>query len=126
MLISCNGYKDNRENCGHKKDDWYNKNMISPMEDDCETHFEYTINGEMLANAQSIRGLETIEHLDLNSSLLKRARRSAIYMSGLFDADFDENKKEELLEFYNVPQEDGLIPFCPAILYCIKNADTTT
>ena len=119
MMVSCNGYKDNRLNCGHKKDDYYDAELISPLEPNCEENFKYSINGEITTDESNIRGKKTIEVLDLDSYLLNRARKSAIYISGLFDEDFDE-KKESLIEFFSKPEEGKLCPFCQAILYCIK------
>lgn len=119
MMVSCNGYKGNRLNCGHKKDNCFDKNLISPLEVNCEENFKYSINGEITASESNTRGKRTIEILNLDSSLLKRARNSAIYMSGIFDDDFDE-KKEQLIEFYSRPKEDRLNPFCQAILYCLR------
>ena len=119
MMISCNGYKENHLNCGHKKDDYYDTKLISPLEINCEENFKYSICGEIIADRTNIRGQKTIEVLELDSPLLNRARRSAIYISGLFDDDFEE-KKEQLIDFYSNPKDGRLSPFCQAILYCIN------
>lgn len=122
MLASCNGYRDRQENCGHKKDNWYDANTVSPMEEDCESHFTYSVDGKIDAPPDDERGRQTIRHLELDSTLLNRARRSAIYISGLFDEDFDAQKKEELLKAFRTPTDGELPPFCVAICYCIEHA----
>ena len=119
IMVSCDGYKGNHLNCGHKKEDYYDERLISPLEADCEGNFKYSIKGEITASESNIRGKKTIERLNLDSYLLNRARCRAIYMSGLFDDDFDE-KKERLIDLYSTPKEDRLNPFCQAILYCLK------
>lgn len=120
LLASCNGYNDNQENCGHKKDNWYNEYLtISPLSDECETIFKYTPDGRILSD--DMRGKETIEKLELDNDLLKRARKTAIYMSGFFDEELDEDTRKELLEEYSTPVNGELEPFCKAITYCLEN-----
>jgi len=122
LLISCNGYKDNNENCGHKKNDWYSEYYtISPLEENCESMFTYTIDGHIKANHNDTRAQETIDNLELDLDLLQRARKSAIYVSGLFDDDFDEDRRTELIELFSTPQDGRLEGFCVAILYCLSN-----
>ncbi len=121
LLSSCDGYNEAKENCGHKKDDWYNEYLtISPLSDTCESIFKFTPDGRILSD--DLRGKETIKNLDLDNDLLKRARKTAIYMSGFFDDDLDEDTRNELLEEYNTPVNGELQPFCKAITYCLENA----
>lgn len=124
ILASCNGLKEQRENCGHKKDDWYNKYFtVSPLDNQCDSLFTYTIDGHIKSYNKDTRAQETINKLELDSSLLTRARKSAIYICGLFDEDFDELKKNELIDFFNTPQDGKLLSFCNAIIYCLKTAE---
>jgi uncharacterized protein (TIGR02646 family) len=120
LLASCNGIQDHNENCGHKKDNWYDANdFLTPLNSDCEKVFIYNITGEM--DATSKNGKITIDKLDLNSYLLIRARRSAISSSGLFDPDF-ESKKQELIVYNTTPNSNNKLPaFCMAVIYCINN-----
>lgn len=121
LLVSCNGYKDNKENCGHRKDRWYDEYYtITPIDENCESFFTYTIDGQIRSNREDTRAQETINKLELNIDLLQRARRTAIYVSGLFDEDF-EQIKAELIDFYSIPQDGKLKSFCIAILYCLLN-----
>ncbi len=120
MLASCNGYDDKGENCGHKKDNWYSEYLtVSPLMDICEQVFKFTPDGRILSD--DLRGQKTIEKLELDSELLKRARKKAIYMSGYFDDDLDEDQRRELIEEYKTPIDGELQPFCKAITYCLEN-----
>ena len=120
LLVSCNGIQDNNDHCGHKKDDWYNeKDFLTPLNSDCEKVFIYSITGEI--GATSKNGKITIDKLNLNSLLLARARKAIIFLSGLFDNDF-ESKKQEIIEYNTMPNSNNeLPPFCMAIIYCINN-----
>lgn len=118
MMASCNGYKENHENCGHKKGNWYHDyQMISPLTNQCEQEFLFSVDGTI--SSQTIAGKETIRHLELDNSLLNRARRSAIFTAGLFDDDF-EDRKTELITYYSQPHDGQLLPFCQAIVSCIQ------
>ncbi len=120
LLASCNGYKDAKENCGHKKDNWYHKYlMVSPLSDLCEQVFRYTPDGRILSD--DVRGKETIKHLELDSELLTRARRSAIFVSGFFDEELDDDMRKELIQEYSTSQNGELPAFCKAVIYCLLN-----
>lgn len=122
LLVSCNGIKDNYENCGHKKGEWHSEYYtISPLDENCESMFTYSVDGHINANHNDTRARETINYLELDLDLLQRARRSAIYVSGFFDDDFDEDKRAELIKMYSTPQDENLESFCVAILYCLLN-----
>lgn len=120
LLASCNGYNDSRENCGHKKDNWYSEYLtVSPFSDDCEKIFKYMPDGRILSD--DLRGKETIKHLELDNELLTRARRSAIYISGFFDEELDDDMREELIREYSIPNDGELPAFCKAVTYCLEN-----
>ncbi len=123
MLVSCNGYKDKNENCGHKKNNWYSEYYtVSPVDNNCESYFVYTLDGHIKPNHQDSRAQETIKNLDLDSYLLKRARETAIYISGIFDEDIDKNnKRKELITLYTTPKDCKLYSFCIAITYCLSS-----
>lgn len=120
LLASCEGYKNGRENCGHKKDSWYSAYLtVSPLDDLCEQIFEFTADGRI--KSQDRRGIETIKHLDLDNDLLRRARKSAIFTCGIFDDDFDMESIADLITYYDTPENGELQPFCKAITYYLKN-----
>lgn len=120
LHLSCSGYKSDGKTCGHKKNDWFNEEyLISPLEDNVEENFEYTLNGEIRAKNGNKRAEETIKGLGLNSFNLNRQRKSAIYISGLFDDDFDEEKRKEIILEYNTPENGVLRSYCNAVVYCV-------
>jgi uncharacterized protein (TIGR02646 family) len=120
LLLSCNGISNNKDNCGHRKDDWYNaKDFLTPINPDCEKIFTYSITGKM--DALKENGKITISKLNLNSNLLVRARKEIIRFSGLFDGEFKQ-KKQEILAYNTMPnRENELPPYCMAVIYCINN-----
>ena len=116
LHISCSGYKDQRENCGHKKDEWFDEMLtVSPMEENVEKLFTYTIDGHIKASAGNIRADTTIQKLGLDSFALQRLRNTAIFICGLFDADYDDEKKEYILREHRTPQNGRLKSFCNAV-----------
>jgi len=119
MMLSCNGITSHYENCGHKKADWYDEEVtISPLDSNCENNFTYRLDGRIVP--QNPDAKKTIDVLELDSYLLRKARQTAIEYSGLFDDDYDE-AKEELIRFYKTPSKGKLTPFCVAIIYCLEN-----
>lgn len=120
MLVSCDGVKNRRQNCGHKKNEWYDEYFtISPLQEDCEDYFSYNANGEIKANHNDQRAQETIKQLGLDSDLLRRARRTAIFMSGLYSDNFEEIRNEKIT-YYSTPIDGKLKSFCNAIVYCLR------
>lgn len=87
-----------------KKIDWYN------------SHVEHFISDDL-------RGKETIKHLELDNELLTRARRSAIYISGFFDEELDDDMREELIREYSIPEGGELPAFCKAVTYCLEQEE---
>jgi uncharacterized protein (TIGR02646 family) len=119
MLVSCNGYSEKGENCGHNKANWWDaQEFVTPLQHDCEQMFIYSIAGQM----DSIKkcGKTTIGKLKLNSYLLVRARSTALYMSGFFDDNFEQRKQEIINTYSRRDKENKLQPFCMAVLYCIE------
>jgi uncharacterized protein (TIGR02646 family) len=123
LHLSCSGYKDERENCGHKKDNWFYENLtVSPLEDDVENLFTYTIDGHIKAEDGNRRADITISKLELDSFALQRLRNRAIHICGLFDDDFDEEKRKAIIREYSTPSDGKLKSFCNAVIYCVANA----
>ena len=120
LLVSCNGIQDRNENCGHKKTNWFNEaEFITPLNPDCERIFTYSLAGEMDSTERN--GKITIAKLNLNSFLLVRARKAAIYSSGLFEPDFSI-KKQEMIDYFTIPNSDNELPqFCMTVMYCVNN-----
>lgn len=85
------------ECCGHNKKNEFNNDLISPLEADCESHFEYDIMGGIKGIDR--RGEETIRILHLDSSLLNASRKSLIeYFEDLDDEEYNEEIARHLDE----------------------------
>ncbi len=95
LHASCRINKSNDPNihCGHKKNDEYSDDLISPLEKDCSLHFGYNLDGTITCDNEDNRAKETIRILNLNSSLLIADRKNLI--DDFLDID-DENIKEEI------------------------------
>ena len=84
MFVSCNGYVQDistidRESCGHRRFNWYDRNLIvSPMDPECEKIFIFLSNGEIISEADNDKARAMIEHFGLNSYALTKAREAAI------------------------------------------------
>lgn len=88
LLASC-GIRptgNNDEHCGHKKDNDYCTDLISPLESDCSSHFTYYLDGKI--GFKDDRGKKTIQMLHLDSALLNQKRKSLIE----YFQDIEDNK----------------------------------
>lgn len=77
------------KHCGHKKGITWDNLLVSPLENDCESHFSYTLDG--VIHGVDDRGTRTIQILNLNSELLK-ANRAALLK---FFQELPEDEKEQ-------------------------------
>lgn len=83
MLASCQGYHDREENCGHSKDNAFNEELfVSPLEENCESLFEFSDRGKIKAVDGNERAGYTIELLNLDTEQLNAARTEAMWVSG--------------------------------------------
>ncbi|MCI5142008.1 MAG: hypothetical protein D3909_09860, partial [Candidatus Electrothrix sp. ATG1] len=75
LLASCN----RKESCGHKKGKWYSSALVSPLGQDCEQRFTYTLDGRIIpSDKKDSSASETIEQLGLNCPKLKNQRKNII------------------------------------------------
>lgn len=75
LLASCK-YNDC---CGQKKDRYYFNEMVSPLDDDCQSRFTYTGNGKLIPSDEADTFAQrTIDLLGLNCKRLKDRRLSLI------------------------------------------------
>jgi uncharacterized protein (TIGR02646 family) len=75
LLASCQ-YKDS---CVIRKFNWYEPEMVSPLDENCADRFTYTSDGRIIpSDKQDKWAEETIEKLCLNCPRLKDRRRSII------------------------------------------------
>jgi uncharacterized protein (TIGR02646 family) len=125
LLVSCQGrlHKKEPRRCGMAKDDWFDeKLMVSPLSQDCERFFEYTLAGEILASKDPVKqqaAQETIDRLNLNDLKLQADRRA------VFDEFFWEDLSLEdvaklLKDFAETDANGHYQPFCPALTYLLR------
>lgn len=77
------------ECCGRKKSNFFDNILISPLEENCESHFKYDIAGNIYGLDE--RGDKTISVMNLNSALLIKSRKSLIeYFEDLTDEEYDD------------------------------------
>lgn len=109
IVASCNR-QENQPTCSaKKKNDYDEKRFVSPLQEDCEEHFAFAPNGEIMGTTE--KGDYTCNLLGLNSYVLKEARK-ATYKTA---ADYhDENLVKEV---YLMPHEGRLAPFADMIKY---------
>ncbi len=100
LLCSCqvNVERGTPLTCGNAKGNISDKNIISPLEADCATHFTFSYDG--IIKGKDIRGQETIKILNLNEPNLVDKRKELI--ETFTDMFNDEDCTEE--DFSNYVQ----------------------
>jgi uncharacterized protein (TIGR02646 family) len=85
LLISCNGdnliESDVQElkYCGHLKLDYYNSEMLTPLDEDCEERMILSADGRInIVRNEDLGASTTIDVLGLNSYVLREKRASII------------------------------------------------
>ena len=121
LLASCQGYHDREENCGHSKDNAFNEELfVSPLEENCESLFEFSNRGKIKAVDGNERAGYTIELLNLDTEQLNAARTEAMWVSGAMD-ELTEDECQKLLDKFQSVDERGRYPgFSDAIVYQLK------
>lgn len=130
MFASCNG--DGTvlldEHCGHKKDDWWKKDMIPPTEAVVEEMFQYSVDGKIhSAQRKSTTNIaqEMIIQMGLDSFHLNRNRREAIEASEVFDEEEYSNEDiRDFIDYYSNKDNEKYVPYCMAIVDCLKDCLT--
>lgn len=105
LICSCqaNLEKGTPRHCGNSKENWFDDNLISPLDIDCESKFKYTHDGQILPINEDDEATKlTIEKLQLNIDKLKDLRKSVI--DALFEDEdvswYLEMKDGRYNEFY--------------------------
>ncbi|MDE0447844.1 MAG: TIGR02646 family protein [Spirochaetaceae bacterium] len=82
LLCSCLRERSSGEpvHCGHRKGSWFDERaLISPLQQDCETRFSFTANGEIVPRSISDKAAATtIDRLALDLPKLNALREAAI------------------------------------------------
>lgn len=126
LLASCNGEESllaEDEHCGHRKNNWWRRDMISPAQGDVEKLFRYLPDGRIRSGKRSsnIAG-EMIHHFGLDSYHLVRNRSQAIENSEVFEEEaYTREEIESFIDFYSHKTSDGYIPYCQAIVDCLED-----
>lgn len=121
LLASYQGYHDREENCGHSKDNAFNEELfVSPLEENCESLFEFSNRGKIKAVDGNERAGYTIELLNLDTEQLNAARTEAMWVSGAMD-ELTEDECQKLLDkFQSVDERGRYAGFSDAIVYQLK------
>ncbi len=120
MLASCEGETIGEDHCGHRKNNYYDKNMIIPTNAMIEQMFHYIINGDILPDGKNqIRkaAKDMIREFGLNSFHLKRNRRLAIEESEVFDdCEYSKEEISDIINYYNSMENGKYQEYCKAII----------
>lgn len=121
LLASCQGYHDREENCGHSKDNAFNEELfVSPLEENCESLFEFSDRGKIKAADGNERAAYTIELLNLDTEQLNAARTEAMWVSGAMDELTEDECRRLLDKFQSVDERGRYAGFSDAIVYQLK------
>ena len=113
IIASCSGYRISSDTCGHRKDNEYNESQfVSPLSPECEGHFKYFMNGEIIGDDNYAE--YTIDLLNLNSGPLKNARKGVLKASMALSCSTAS-------EIYLHPYDGEIQPFCNIVKYFLDN-----
>ena len=126
LLCSCQRelQKEQPKHCGSAKGSWFEDGVtISPLDQDCETRFEYSASGHIAASGHDDGADATILYLNLDDDKLVELRKAAI--SAAIDSldTFQDEEIQEMVDTYSQrsPVTDRFQPFCTAIMQVLTN-----
>lgn len=112
------------EHCGHKKEDWWEEDMIPPTETEIEKMFKYSIDGKIHSVPEKPTtniAQEMIIQMGLDSYHLNRNRREAIENSEVFDEEeYSDEDIRDFINYYFNKDNGRYVPYCMAIVDCLK------
>lgn len=124
MLASCEGETTGGDHCGHKKEDWYDVDMVIPTDDEIETMFHYALDGGIHSahnGGKEAVGKRMIREWGLDSFHLERNRRMALEQTEIFDMqDYTEDEVWDIIAYYDGRQEGKYIEYCNVIIDVMK------
>ena len=127
MFASCNGEATiilDDEHCGHRKNNWFRDDMLSPTDAEVEKVFKYSANGKISAvrnRPSSNVAQDMIHNLGLDSFHLERDRKQAIQASEVFDdEDYTDDEIRSFIEYYSNKNNGEYEPYCKAIVDCLE------
>lgn len=113
-LIHQNNDEEYSDFCGHSKKDWFDEELlVSPLDPNCDSYFEYGFDGTIRAANHHRAAEETIHRLGLNTYLPRRQREEAINaVFELIDVT-DEVQIINMIEYLETPDFSNRLPsFC--------------
>lgn len=118
----CMGEHGDRKHCGHVKKDSFDETlMISPLSEDCEEKFKFTMGGEILPADSREDAIYTIDILNLKDIRLQKARAEVMWMTMTSFVEPEERK--ERIESLSMRQEERMQPFSDVMLYQLKTGE---
>ncbi|MEW6235542.1 MAG: retron system putative HNH endonuclease [Candidatus Omnitrophota bacterium] len=119
MLCSCLDQIEERipRHCGYLKGDWFDEDLlISPLNKDCENHFSFTADGQILPKYGDKAADETIKRLGLNIPKLQDMRKQVI--SPFIDENLTDDDYIRFVNGYLKMDSEGRFnPFFTTIRY---------
>ena len=98
LLASC----QHNDSCGHKKGVGYFNNMVSPLDNNCQTQFTYTGTGKILPHDEDDNSANTtIKVLGLNCKRLKDRRKNLIKTLQSADSGYLKQALNSCVEWYD-------------------------
>lgn len=124
MLASCEGEIAGADHCGHKKEDWYDADMVIPTDDEIEKMFRYALNGKIYSAHQGVKEAiekKMIREWGLDSFHLERNRRMALEQTEIFDeCNYAEDEVWDIIAYYDEKQDGKYIEYCNVIIDVMK------
>lgn len=127
LFASCNGEGEvieQNEHCGHRKDNWYREDMVSPTNPEVEKMFKYSLDGRISGRRnRSTENIaqEMIKNLGLDTYHLVRSRKEAIEASEVFeDEEYSSEEIRSFIEYYLEKDNGKYVPYCKAIIDCLQ------
>jgi uncharacterized protein (TIGR02646 family) len=131
LLASCQGERQDNEypivpiHCGHQRKNWYDEQlMVSPLNPDCTSFFDYTLDGQILPSQEPDResaAEETIEQLGLNVERLRRLRQRIIRETLSDIGSLTVEQIQQLIQGYGtLNAQRQYSEFCFVIIYILR------
>ncbi|OOG10265.1 retron system putative HNH endonuclease [Pseudomonas sp. C9] len=109
LHASCQGETEEPKpaHCGHNKGNRFSEDAhVSPLDENCESHFRYTLIGQIESAKTGTSAENMIDILALDISFLNNRRKEKL--EGIFDddflADFSVKELEAIIQQYRQPQ----------------------
>lgn len=124
MFASCQGNPEAEDHCGHKKNEWYDMDMIIPTDERIESAFKFTIDGKIHSTGtyktKKVKD-DMSYYLGLESFYMVRNRKKAIEASEYFDeCDYSQDEINYFIHVYESMDSGKYQEYCKAITDVLK------